>query len=391
MFDGRNPHEAKILAFKQKAPAPKEGHLNQFNVLFSAHASSESSKMRAPRHIPSLAERILDAPNIRNDFYSNNLDWSRRNVVAIALQDTESDNDVVYLWDAGSGNISKLTTSDRVVCSVKFTEDGNHLSIGKEDGSIEIWDTMTGQGVRRLVGHEGKVFTLGWNPNYLISSGDSLGKVRFNDARIQNSFRAEVQLHNQQVCGMKWNQDGNLLATGGNDNKVSIYDINHNRIVHQFTEHNVAVKALAWCPWQKEVLATGAGSADRHIRFYNVTNGVLLNSIDTQSQVSSLVWSSDPSCKEIVSGHGYAKNQLCVWKYPSLVKVAELTGHTERILQMSAGPDNQSVVSVGADETLRFWKIFQSQPKPKTTSAQGVGMSALNSTMSKASSHHLIR
>ena len=157
MFDGKNPHEAKILAFKQKAPAPKEGHLNQFNVLFSAQAS-ESSKMRAPRHIPSLAERILDAPNIRNDFYSNNLDWSRRNVVAIALQDTESDNDVVYLWDAGSGNISKLTTSDRVICSVKFTEDGNHLSIGKEDGSIEIWDTMTGQGVRRLIGHEGKVF-----------------------------------------------------------------------------------------------------------------------------------------------------------------------------------------------------------------------------------------
>lgn len=49
--------------------------------------------------------------------------------------------------------------------------------------------------------------------------------------------------------------------------------------------HQAAVKALAWCPWQANLLASGGGTADRRIRFWNVNNGVCLNDIDTKSQV----------------------------------------------------------------------------------------------------------
>lgn len=44
-------------------------------------------------------------------------------------------------------------------------------------------------------------------------------------------------------------------------------------------------QALAWCPWQPNVLATGGGTADRHIRFWNCSMGSSLNSIDAKSQV----------------------------------------------------------------------------------------------------------
>ncbi len=33
--------------------------------------------------------------------------------------------------------------------------------------------------------------------------------------------------------------------------------------------HSAAVKAMAWCPWQSNGLATGGGSNDRTIRFWN--------------------------------------------------------------------------------------------------------------------------
>ena len=38
----------------------------------------------------------------------------------------------------------------------------------------------------------------------------------------------------------------------------------------------------------------------------------------------SILW--NPHDKELVTSHGYSQNQLTVWKYPSLVKMAELTG-----------------------------------------------------------------
>ena len=37
-----------------------------------------------------------------------------------------------------------------------------------------------------------------------------------------------------------------------------------------------------------------------------------------------------------------------------MVKVAELTGHTARILHIAQSPDGQTVVTASADETVRF-------------------------------------
>lgn len=41
-------------------------------------------------------------------------------------------------------------------------------------------------------------------------------------------------------------------------------------------------------------------------------------------QVCSILWSSH--YKELISGHGFAQNQLVIWKYPTMAKVAELKG-----------------------------------------------------------------
>lgn len=55
--------------------------------------------------------------------------------------------------------------------------------------------------------------------------------------------------------------------------------------LHTFSEHQAAVKALAWCPWQPGVLASGGGTADRCIRIWNINSGTLLSTTDTKSQV----------------------------------------------------------------------------------------------------------
>ena len=48
--------------------------------------------------------------------------------------------------------------------------------------------------------------------------------------------------------------------------------------------------------------------------------------------MSSLVWNSQ--YRELLSGHGYAHNQLTVWSYPTMSKVADLKGHTARVLEV---------------------------------------------------------
>jgi hypothetical protein len=45
-------------------------------------------------------------------------------------------------------------------------------------------------------------------------------------------------------------------------------------------------------------------------------------------QVCNLAWSKNVN--ELVSAHGYSQNQIIVWKYPSMAKLATLTGHSYR-------------------------------------------------------------
>ena len=126
--------------------------------------------------------------------------------------------------------------------------------------------------------------------------------------------------------------------------------------LYKFSSHQAAVKAIAWSPHQSGLLASGGGTADRMIKFWNTKVGVELKSIETGSQVCNLMFSK--SSNEIVSTHGYSDNAIVVWKYPSLKKIATLTGHTLRVLYLAMSPDSETIVTGAGDETLRFWKVF---------------------------------
>lgn len=53
----------------------------------------------------------------------------------------------------------------------------------------------------------------------------------------------------------------------------------------------------------------------------------------SSTQVCALQW--NPHEREILSSHGFSQNQLCLWKYPSMAKIAEFTGHTARVLHLA--------------------------------------------------------
>lgn len=95
-------------------------------------------------------------------------------------------------------------------------------------------------------------------------------------------------------------------------------------------------------------------------------------------QVCNLAWSRNVN--EIVSAHGYSQNQIIVWKYPSMAKLATLTGHTYRVLYLAVAPDGQTIVTGAGDETLRFWSVFPG-PKAAAGGPGGAGGSSGSSLM----------
>ncbi|AED93749.1 Transducin/WD40 repeat-like superfamily protein [Arabidopsis thaliana] len=278
--------------------------------------------------------------------------------------------DTVYLWDASSCYTSKLVTIDDEngpVTSINWTQDGLDLAVGLDNSEVQVWDCVSNRHVRTLRGgHESRVGSLAWN-NHILTTGGMDGKIVNNDVRIRSSIIGTYVGHTEEVCGLKWSESGKKLASGGNDNVVHIWDRSlassnpTRQWLHRFEEHTAAVRALAWCPFQASLLATGGGVGDGKINFWNTHTGACLNSVETGSQVCSLLWSK--SERELLSAHGFTQNQLTLWKYPSMVKMAELNGHTSRVLFMAQSPDGCTVASAAGDETLRLWNVFGEPPK----------------------------
>ncbi|KAK9823526.1 hypothetical protein WJX72_003403 [[Myrmecia] bisecta] len=352
---------ARILAFKNKAPAPPQGFENSMRSLYTQNAAPRPVKKNF-RSLPQAPERILDAPELLDDYYLNLLDWGSNNSVAIALGAT------VYLWNASSGDIQQLmqcSEEDDYITSVNWAADGKHIAVGTASSTVQIWDANRNKQVRSLKGHAARVSALSWN-NATLSSGGRDSLVINHDTRVREHITATMRGHEQEVCGLKWSPNGQQLASGGNDNLMHIWDAAGTQ-VHRIEAHQAAVKALAWCPFQGNLLASGGGTADRCIKFWNTHTGALLNSIDTHSQVCALQWNTHE--REILSSHGFSQNQLCLWKYPSMAKVAEFTGHTSRVLHLAQSPDGTTVCSAAADETLRFWRVFQEAAGPQKKAA----------------------
>jgi cell division cycle protein 20 (cofactor of APC complex) len=286
----------------------------------------------------------------------------------------------VYLWEAAAGTIVELCTlpdEGDYVCSVAWIADGSYLAVGTANNQVQLWDVDRGVKVRTMTSAGGRVAALAWN-NHILATGSRTGDIYLHDVRVAESHVGTLKSHTQEVCGLAWSPDGRFLASGANDNTVNVWTAAG--ALHQtFKEHTAAVKALAWCPWQPSLLATGGGTADRKIHFWNVASGAKLNTIDTKSQVSALQWNKEH--REIISSHGFSKNQLSIWSYPTMKKVADLTGHTERVLAMAMSPDGTTVISAAGDETLRFWKCFASDGASKKKKKEIVSNSRLSASI----------
>ena len=173
------------------------------------------------------------------------------------------------------------------LCSVSFCEQST-LPLGNTQGQVKLFDMVKQKKTHNFQGHYGRVGSLDWC-NGLLASGSRDGNVSIWDPRVGQvgSYRA----HSQEICGLKWSPDGSYIASGGNDNKLSVFASKMDSQIVRFHEHKAAVKAIGWCPSNPTTLASGGGTADRHLRFFSMNSLSQTHSIDTGSQVCNLMFS----------------------------------------------------------------------------------------------------
>lgn len=313
---------------------------------------------------------VLEAPHLRDDYYCSVLAYSPTvNRLAVGLGER------VFLWSEMTGVMSTpdelyARTSLRLsyITSLAFSSvvaSNAILAVARINGVVILYSPLDDQQRFIHIDIDHSAVHCSFRPlpvrrssmrlEYLGSDqevlmiGDETGLVNvyFIDwpkKKERDLFgwhggfqrHAQLAVHTQQICGIAWSSDGQFVATGGNDNLCCLFDFRkilaspETVLRAEHAKHiwhlNAAVKAIAFCPWQRGLLAAGGGSNDRGIHFFHTMSGASLAIIDCAAQVTSLIWST--SRREIVATFGFAQPEhpyrIAVYAWPSCQKIAAI-------------------------------------------------------------------
>ena len=236
-----------------------------------------SSGTKKKRVIDQNPFKVLDAPYLQDDYYLNVVDWSVKNNLAVGLANS------VYIWNFNNNKVNKLSNFDdfNLASSVSWDIQSENLAIGTVQGTVEFWDVAHQKKLLTFSDHQERVGAVSLVGNYFIT-GSRDRCIYFYDLRQNKKPVQKYTNHKQEVCGLKWCPNKEYFASGGNDNKFFIYSPKTSVPIMKKT-HKAAVKALAWSGRQNSILATGAGTADRCLRIWDIKQKKLINKVDTGS------------------------------------------------------------------------------------------------------------
>lgn len=315
--------------------------------------------------------KTLDAPNVFNDYYLNLLDWDSGDNLMVGLENE------VYIYDNKTREVAVLTKSQTDnVTSVKFNKHNNNAVVAWSNGICDILDYSTQKTFLKLEGDSSRMNSISWNNPNILSVGTTSSSIFTYDIRKSKPLISTSICNNGELAGLEWSYDGRNLASGGNEGTICIWDSHMMltpKIINNF--HKASVKALSWCPWNNNILASGGGLSDGRIQIYNVSNETISNQISTGSQISSLKWNK--VYNELISSHGFNNTngsigEINIWCSRNLSNVCKLTGHSNRILSMCQNKNHSTVATLSADETVKFWKVTDGYDESKEGVASNV-------------------
>ncbi|KAH8057192.1 hypothetical protein JL722_6835 [Aureococcus anophagefferens] len=256
-------------------------------------ATAAAARAARRRRIQGAPFKVLDAPGLSDDFYLDLVHWSSSNVLAVGLGRRRATARVGTLCWRGDALASG--SRDRAICCRDVREPRSNYALRAPPGGLR----PALEPLRRLP------------------------RVRRQRQRLEGLGRAAPAA---VVRGRRGAARRRGPGPGGAAARRRAAAARRRSAASATV---AAVKAIAWSPHKRGSLASGAGTADRTIKFWDARTCALVDSVDTGSQVCALAWSR--SVDELVSTHGYSLNQICIWN---------------------------TIVTGAGDETLRFWSCF---------------------------------
>ncbi|HST23483.1 MAG TPA: serine/threonine-protein kinase, partial [Blastocatellia bacterium] len=295
-----------------------------------------------------------------------------------------------YLWRLYSHNGQLFRFQHDIdVLAIDYSPDGKMLVTGDNNGTLTLWDTVTGQQVVRLKAHEQCIrgVKFSFDGKMLATVSDDLAVKVWNTETLQGDATLRMQVN--QARSMAFSADGKKLATGGMDGTSKVWDVASGRAlvtIHASTDwvstfvfspdgkklalqESLDMPVILWdaetgrklrklaIPYNEPVMFLSDSKTlvltfHGTIKFLNVATGQVKATFSDRPALSVAI---SPNGRLLAVGGG--DRTVKIWDIISGAVTATIKGHEGSILSVAFSPDGKRLATGSNDFTARVWDI----------------------------------
>ncbi len=199
---------------------------------------------------------------------------------------SSSKDKTIRKWRISSGETLKIIHVNAVVIvlrvfSIEYTQ--IVCGTGSASNNLQIYNYDTGNLNRTLVGHSAGVFSIEMLGEQYMASGSNDKSVIIWDLSSY-SIKYTLMRHSSSVGCIK-RLSSNLIASGDGNGLIIVWNWSTGERIFNLNGHTNAIYNSLDLYDEQTLIS---GSFDKTVKFWNITNGTLIQSIDVDIQIGAL-------------------------------------------------------------------------------------------------------
>ncbi|MFJ8646712.1 TIR domain-containing protein [Streptomyces sp. NPDC093546] len=310
------------------------------------------------------------------------------------------------IWEAATGQGKRILRGHgRRVGDLAYSADGTTLATCGSDGHVLLWDTRTGVRTHELSGRGDRLVSASFSPvrPVLGTAGSDGGVYLWN---TDGESLRELDAETEHIWAQAFNTAGDLLATANDDDTVCLWYRSTGARIATLAQHRGRVRSIAFRADGSDGDVLASGCDDGFVRLWQAREGRLLAELaGHEDRVygvafgpgdawlasagwdgTAIVWRDGEPALRLRAGGGKLwtvaahptrpvlaaagdNRRVTLWNADTGAVLAELTGHTGRILALTFNADGTELASAGEDGTVRLWSLPPDggAPSPRAT------------------------